>query len=363
MKPDRPLTHYESHLAVQSDIAPSSDKIGDPRRSLLGPALRAAQIVKPGRDPISRAQMMDCVFRSMSDMIRLFGSPQAQTTWNEQFALVNTHRAGSHVYRIAGELTHLLRDCSFKVEKRSVRPPHAAVYLVWEDNGMTIEGPDGAVYPLEGAYVLHMHESDNSEEPGWQLYLVFVTKEETLGKGNILWLRRAWNPDSTEIVDSKTIAADTLQRFAEKGRKAGTDLEQAFNLVVNTLLYLTLPSAELRFVQPEIAKRGLHAKNPKKAEKAARSINRQVAYRCYTLVGENVRYVRRGAESAGTGEHTNRRLTSRQLVSGHFKTVHFGEKNEQHRIHFIAPYHRGPKDAAEAAAVHIAKVLSPKKEE
>ncbi len=360
MKPERPLTHFEEHLAVREAAINVGRATGTPMQALIDPALRAAQIAKPGREPISRAQMLPCVFPAMPELIRVFGEIQAQTVWNEQFAIVNTHRAGSRIYRVAGSLSHLLRDCDFKVEKRSVRPPHAAVYLVWEDSGLTIEAADGTVYPLEGAYVIHLHEDDNSEEPGWQLYVVFVTEKSAQGNGNILWLRVPWNPDSMEVVNSKTLAGETLDRFAERGRKAGTDLEQAFNLVINTLLYLTLPSAELRVVQPEIARRGLHAKNPKKAEKAARSVERQSAYRCYTLVGESVSYVRRGADHAGTGEHGNRRLTSRHLVSGHFKTVHFGEKNEQHKIHFIAPYYRGPKDAAEAATAHIAKVLSPK---
>ncbi len=359
MRDERPLTHFEDYCAHSPTAAKLSAATHVSLKSMIDVPLRLAQTIKPGRDLLTKAQAFKCVFPDMATIESMFGLNQAQVMWAEQFAVVNVHRAGSRIYRVAEGLTQLLRDCDFKVEMRSVRPPHPAIYVTWENSGLDIALKDGTNYPLEGAYVIHLDEPDNADEPGWQLYVVLVSRKSDDGSGNMVWMRIPWEPTATTIVSPEILAENVTNRFRSRGGSAGVDLASVFNLVVNTLLYLTLPTAELRLVQPEIARRGLHSSNPRKAEKAARSLERQTAHRCFTLVGESVTYVRRGAGHEATGHGTGRRLSVQQLVSGHFKTVRFGEGNAQHKIHFVAPYYRGPKTAGDAAAIHISKVLGP----
>jgi hypothetical protein len=203
---------------------------------------------------------------------------------------------------------------------------------------------------------------DYVDGPGWWLYFVPVSRSVSAGEGgNMSWFRTRWDPEDDRVVSSETLAEEIVNGFVKYEGGVNCPVKPVINLVVNTLLYLTLPAAELRRVVPEVARHGLHATNPKKRRKAEARFNREAAKKPYYLVGESVQFIRRHAPTTGETEKGHRgQLTVRQFVSGHFKTVRYGEGHKLHKVTFIKPYERGPENAVQAATAHIAKVLAPK---
>lgn len=258
------------------------------------------------------------------------------------------HRlAGERVYELSRGLTERLLHTELRgLDTNDLRLPYRNIYIVIPpDSGLSLVNERTGTHVLEGIYVT---EYERNGVRVWRLLFWGPPNEKaTHDHDDSLFHFTVELPADTtldEALDRSELDRHTVttavarQYYSEQWRRL-------FALVMNTVVYVTWPDAELREVQSgeftklqEQLKK--HPKGSHKYERTREKLKNTLPQRRVQL-GASVPLLHDTGGSTGP-------LAVRTLVAGHWKRQPYGEGRALRKWIHIAPFWRGPEGAPES---------------
>lgn len=288
-----------------------------------------------------------------------------QTAYHYCLALFANH--GRPTFVPSPGLTEALIHTEFRdVPSDLVQLPHPAIFIEAPPNsGLTVVNTESGSHELIGAFVVEYDNFNTDKQRTFQVLLVGKTKESSNQKvlfdDALFHFKLIFRPDST-VGDCLKLANDTVGSWLTQIPspqipsqnpsinpldKWQTDVfPDCARFVLNTLLYITLPDAEIDSVFSDSEVSSLLSKLSKfpKGSKKREFINSQLKKKDqhkFNLLGSSVKITRfdpsddSGNDSIKTESH--RKINVAFIRRGHWRHQPFGPGRKQTRLLWIRP--------------------------
>lgn len=276
------------------------------QRKLTTHALPSGSSGKVTR-PVWASQDPDAYYRNLAMLYHL---------------ILNLHLGGTNIFRVAAPLVERLQETDIDVPASELKLPFPSLMLVWDDDvsfAAFHQGrPFGKVAPKGALSTILV---DIPAADGERL-LSATAHHRGQHLNGMIHRSMRYGEGSLKSMLTTTWPGDPMPLSGSPG--------QAFNrLVLNTLLYMSSPSARLG---PKARTFG----------RPAPLVKSQHAHR---IVGDGLAPFRRSAGGDYQGSPTaasGRQLSSRHIVRGHWKLQACGHRRAARRLVWVEPYVRGP---------------------
>jgi len=311
------------------------------------------------------------------------------------FSLAYHEIHGKPVYAPSRGLSEALIYTEFRdVPASMFKLPHDALYIeIPLDSGLYVPNEQSGLHTLRGIYItkrsalpLDWEAKEGNARPLWgsQVLLIGNPKEasgpqvalindallhfhlyasegETLGQviartaesvRNWEELEQSFSGERLKLSpDMRVTDNNEYQEALVEWREDG--FSRVLRFVVNTLLYITLPDAELveQFVDPNLDRLIEKAHNAPKGSAKRAKLHAEVAKankQKITVLGSSVKIDRSHLKDAGNGAGgagTGRKLAVQYIRRGHWRNQPYGPGRTLQRLQWIRPTAVGPKDA------------------
>lgn len=235
---------------------------------------------------------------------------------------LNLELGGTRIFRIAAPLAERLRETSIDVPANELRLPFPSLMLVYDDDVSLNAFHDGQPFGrVPSGGVLSAVLVDVPAIDGKRLLAATAHSKGKQLHGMIHRSMR-YGEGSLEGMLVTSWPGDPVRRPDDPG--------MVFNrLVLNTLLYIVSRDARVSAETKTLGR-------PDPLVKSARR---------HRLVGDGLVPLNRSPimmSDRGTSSSSERQLSSRHVVRGHWKLQPFGGKGGSRRLVWIEPYVRGP---------------------
>jgi hypothetical protein len=320
------------------------------------------------------------------------------------FSLMYHKISGKPIYIPSAGLTEALMYTEFRdLPAELLRMPHNALYIEVPENAeLYVPNSESGLHPLVGIYVCKRTalsvedvtvwtrpEGETLAEPLWGLQVLLIGKNkpydtEQSGLFNDALLHfylPAYPSDTLEKVihlTAKSFAkwdfgnklfktahtriapkhprlTPEQQHVVEEELESWSDdgVHRLLRFIVNTLIYITLPDAELdeRYLDPEVAHLFAKAQKAPKGSTKRAKLHKELAKadkQKVVLLGSSVKIDRSHlkAHTDGSGSvSTGRKLAVQYIRRGHWRNQPYGPGRTLTRLQWIRPTAVGPKDA------------------
>lgn len=261
----------------------------------------------------------------------------------ELLSLINFVLSGERVFRLSQPLAEALDNTELRVRASDIRLPFPAIYLVLDFDDLRLSHPDGTSAPIEGVLLLDIPE-------------VFVDNKATQSAGHALTSIACSRPladtrsntrhssffygDENRIVSSATLPSFLNSLEGESTR--------TWQLILNSLLYLSSPDAEVDAMDAPSAPLIQTLKDVTSTKRAAK-LKRQIARMSdlpYALAGKSIvvdQNQHAPSEGQTLGHHWQ--LGYRIQVRGHWRQQACGPGRSLRQNIWIQPHWKGPDTA------------------
>jgi hypothetical protein len=295
------------------------------------------------------------------DMLSKLGADAAQSPIWEERMLMGFSLSGKRIFRVSHNLTELLSSTDFKLELDQLELPFDAFYIAWDHSDIHISHEDGTLYPLEGCYIHKTDEVDMSggSKRNWtQINFMWVAKgykETELGitiDDNLYHIQIDMDKWRGELSSENFGPLKQLSGGDYSDRDTGdalemstknTDLRGLINLAINTVLYITSDTPDLKNIPSPSSQIKLKNVGVKKLGRLERKKSRASDIP-YTEVGGAIQIP--GGPSSHASSKGNLHLRVRFQVRGHWRMQPYGEGLLKTKRIWIRPHFKGP-DAAQ----------------
>jgi hypothetical protein len=277
---------------------------------------------------------------------------------------------GKKRYFATKELTQELANTVFEdIEVGDIHFPNTAFCVYFEKGGFTYTDKDGNVLELIAGYMtedldvrLIPPENKIPEEGkdyvtgrSWNLILELQNKDGHTSY--IPFQRRAFVSEKLSAVFNNVTVTEDIA--AKEAHYLKMQHVQAFNLIINTILYIT-NSEEFRYTQDineeyEVLKKRMLVAKGGKREKIKEQMRRKGANPVVVMGSSYIIDRTKQPISKIQTENVKYHIKVRTLVSGHWRKQPYGKDNLHRKLLWIKPFWRGPKDAPISRSMGILK--------
>ena len=291
------------------------------------------------------------------------GSGLAVTQVVHHYAIAHHALTGKPTFVTSPGLTEALIHTEFRdVPSDMLKLPHEVLSIEPPRNvGLQIPDVQSGLHEVVNIFVLT--RGVRSVGQTWHVVLVgedkgFSEEEERIFAYNdaLFHFHFRFDPELTVgqlIAKHVAEVSEWVQATSGMTATGWTEehLERILRYVINTLLYVTLPDAELQLLyrDPEVEKlheklsrapKGSHKREKLNGELRSKSKDR------VTLLGSTVKLMRRAHDTApGAGGGDGTKLYVQHIRRGHWRNQAHGPEHSLRRLMWIKPMMVGPKDS------------------
>lgn len=285
-----------------------------------------------------------------------FGASEAlNTAFCMYYQQAGLKLAGKPVYEVSQGLALELLDTELRgLTADDLRLPFETVYIhAPADLGLEVYNSDSGWHDLDGIYISEDYDDEDGATT-WRFLLVGVPKpiQDTNGlsldNDALLHWRFRFAHSSLEECIAHTEQEMIEQTESEAFKEIIPRWRQLFRFAMNTILYATMPDADVERVVTNEAARRLFARVAKlpKGKKRERlkarlkGMNTESRY----VLGRSVKVDRTVAEARRSGGKGGRTLNVQHRRTGHYRDQPYGEGRKLIKRIWIKPCWVGGKD-------------------
>lgn len=253
-------------------------------------------------------------------------------------------------------LTDALVHTEFRdVPNEWVKLPHPAIFIeAPRGSGLHIMNVESGLHDLSGAFVVDM-PPDDTQHRKFRILLVGKTKPNN-GGPNIALFNDALSHFCIQLKTGGTVGSSLREMMSEiqkqcldglrdskaidRWRTEG--LEDCIRFILNTILYVTLPDAEIKtvFADSDIPHLTEKLERSPKGSQKRKGINDQLkklSRNKVTYLGSSVKIDRLSGDSNGQSTGSDRKINVAFIRRGHWRNQPYGQGRQQTKLLWIRP--------------------------